>query len=106
MSDIVKALRNRATWETATSITEPHEHIDWMAADEITSLRIERNGLWADKLKMQGEITRLREALKPFAERADRWEGQPERQILVMLSECRAAAAALRSEEAASKPET
>ncbi len=39
MIDLVKALRSRATWETATGITEPHEHIDWMAADEITRLR-------------------------------------------------------------------
>jgi hypothetical protein len=68
MIDLVKALRSRATWETATGITEPSEHIDWMAADEITSLRgqvealsAERDRLWADKLKMQGEITRLRE---------------------------------------------
>lgn len=41
MTDLVKALRSRATWETATGITEPHEHIDWMAADEITRLREE-----------------------------------------------------------------
>ncbi len=41
MTDLVKALRNRATWETATGITEPHEHIDWMAAEEIDRLREE-----------------------------------------------------------------
>jgi hypothetical protein len=41
MTDLVKALRNRATWETATGITEPHQHIDWMAAEEITRLRAE-----------------------------------------------------------------
>ena len=37
--DIVKALRNRAEMQTATGITEPSEHIDWMAADEIEKLR-------------------------------------------------------------------
>ena len=41
MSDLVRALRSRATWETATGIAEPQEHIDWMAADEITRLREE-----------------------------------------------------------------
>ena len=68
MIDIVKALRSRATWETATGITEPHEHIDWMAAEEITILRgqvealdHERNRLWTEKLRMQLEIARLRE---------------------------------------------
>lgn len=50
MIDLVKALRNRATWETATGITEPHQHIDWMAAEEITCLREEN--------------ARLREAVK------------------------------------------
>jgi hypothetical protein len=47
MIDLVKALRSRATWETATGITEPSEHIDWMAADEITSL-LEENARLRD----------------------------------------------------------
>ncbi len=64
-----------ADFDMRWSQEKAHEHIDWMAADE---------------------ITRLREALKPFAERADRFDGQPERQIIVMLGECRAARAALR----------
>ena len=41
MGDIVKHLRIRAQRETSTGITEPHEHIDWMAADEIERLREE-----------------------------------------------------------------
>lgn len=45
MIDLVKALRNRATWETATGVTEPHQHIDWMAADEIERLRAENSRL-------------------------------------------------------------
>lgn len=57
MIDLVQALRNRATWETATGITEPHQHIDWMAAEEITRLREEN--------------ARLREALKVAADFLD-----------------------------------
>ena len=74
MIDLVKALRVRAQWETSTGITEPQEHIDWMAADEITRLRgqvealnNERNRLWEEKLKdkpLREEIARLREAVK------------------------------------------
>ena len=41
MGDIVKHLRIRAQRQTSTGITEPHEHIDWMAADEIDRLREE-----------------------------------------------------------------
>jgi hypothetical protein len=129
MIDLVKALRSRATWETATGITEPSEHIDWMAADEITSLRgqvealdNERNRLWADKLKMQGEITRLREeessklkvrtsilnalreenaqmreALKPFAGMAQHCEGMSDSESqCVFVGDLRAARAAIR----------
>ena len=126
MIDLVKALRSRATWETATGITEPSEHIDWMAADEITSLRgqvealdNERNQLWADKLKIQGEITRLREeessklkvrtsilnalreenarlreALKPFAYIAEH-VGEEDARWAVPSAHLRAAAAAI-----------
>lgn len=53
MGDIVEHLRIRAQRQTATGITEPHEHIDWMAADEITRLRAENE--------------KLRDALKPFS---------------------------------------
>lgn len=67
MIDLVKALRVRAQRETSTGITEPQEHIDWMAADEITILRgqvealnNERNRLWEEKLK---EMSALKEAV-------------------------------------------
>jgi hypothetical protein len=89
--------------------SEPYtcELIAKTAADEITILRgqvealdNERNRLWSEKLQMQGENARLREALKPFV---------PETQwidpdipntrpidVMVLARELRAARAAIR----------
>lgn len=81
MIDLVKALRNRATWETMTGITEPHQHIDWMAADEITRLREENS--------------RMREVLKPFAYIAEH-VGEEDALWAVPSAHLRAARAAIR----------
>lgn len=56
MSDLVRALRSRATWETATGIAEPQEHIDWMAADEIERLREENARLRAENGILQNDL--------------------------------------------------
>ena len=83
MGDIVKHLRIRAQRQTSTGITEPQEHIDWMAADEIDHLR-EENAL-------------LREALEPFADTADFCERMSDIDYeYVSVGNLRAAAAAIR----------
>ncbi len=74
MGDIVKHLRIRAQRETSTGITEPHQHIDWMAADEIDRLREEVERLKSEEdcsgvllEYAQAENKRLREALDKIA---------------------------------------
>jgi len=69
----------------------------------IANLRRDRPLSWENRLEAADEIfrlreenERLREALKPFAGVADRWIGQQNREVLVMLEDCFTAAAAIR----------
>jgi hypothetical protein len=66
------------------------------AADEITHLREKNTRLAALSAKASLEASQLREALKPFSDAADKLDGQPDRQVAVMLKDCRAARAAIR----------
>ena len=79
------------------SKSDKMDNVEWLqksSSDEWCGSALNK---CADEIeRLREENARLLEALKQFAERADRWDGQPERQILVMLSECRAAAAAIR----------
>jgi len=90
MIDIVKALRSRATWETAIGFTEPHQHINWMAAEEITRLREEN--------------ARLREALEealPFVRIKGMWSEEiHDRIAAAILGKVKAEAACPAPDEA------